>query len=130
MVPFPAKAIMLLIADYQQNRESAMKGDKGGMADDEFTGETVDTDDGDDWDDQGDGGFDGVGFDDEWGENLEEEDDTDPELINQGVYNLNMTEYLSGFLQTCAASNISNFGAIADQVLDHGEKKILKSIIS
>ncbi|KAJ3249603.1 Importin 9 [Chytriomyces hyalinus] len=131
MIPFPAKAVMLLLADYQQNRESAMKGDKGGMAADEFTGETADSEDGEEWDDLDDEeGGDAFGFGDGWGDNDEEEDTTDPELINKDVYDLNMTEYLSSFIISCATNNVSNFSIISDQMLDSGEKKILGSILS
>ncbi|KAJ3401754.1 Importin 9 [Chytriomyces hyalinus] len=131
MIPFPAKAVMVLLTDYQQNRESAMKGDKGGMAADEFTGETADSEDGEEWDDLDDeAGVDAVGFGEDWGDNDEEEDTTDPELINKDVYDLNMTEYLSSFIISCAANNVSNFSNIADQILDSGEKKILGSILS
>ncbi|KAI8831786.1 hypothetical protein BJ741DRAFT_711230 [Chytriomyces cf. hyalinus JEL632] len=131
MIPFPAKTVMLLLADYQQNRESAMKGDKGGMAADEFTGETADSEDGEEWDDLDDEtGVDDFGFGEDWGDNDEEEDTTDPELINNDVYDLNMTEYLATFITSCAANNVSNFLIIADQILDSGEKKILGAILS
>ncbi|ORY53662.1 ARM repeat-containing protein [Rhizoclosmatium globosum] len=131
MIPFPAKAIMLILADYQQNRESAMKGDKGGV--DELTGDTIDTEeDSGDWDDLEEQGFDDFGFGNgDWADNNDEaEETTDPELINKEVYDLNMTEYLGTFVKHYASNSRDTFNVIANQMLDNGEKKILASIMA
>ncbi|KAJ3073022.1 hypothetical protein HDU98_002402 [Podochytrium sp. JEL0797] len=135
MVPFPVKALMLILADYQQNRESAMKGDRAVGADaDEFTGETEGSEDvSGEWDDLEDdgpaGGFDEFGLGNDWfGNNDESEDDTDPELINKEVYDLKMTDYLANFVRNYAAGN-PHFSVVANQMLDNGEKKILAQIM-
>ncbi|KAJ3130777.1 hypothetical protein HK100_007495 [Physocladia obscura] len=128
MISFPAKAFKLLLKDYQQNRESAMKGDKAAV--DELTGDSVDTEDeSGEWEDDA-AELDEAG---DWFEvdgNEEEDDDTDPDLINNDIYNLKMTDYLSNFVKTCVQNNGVQFGAIANQILDGAEKKILASILS
>ncbi|KAJ3385306.1 Importin 9 [Entophlyctis sp. JEL0112] len=130
-IPFTAKAFKLILKDYQQNRESALKGDSNGIVD-EFSAETNDSeeDNSGEWEDEftagGNDDFDDVA---EW-ENDKENDDTDPELINERVYNLSMSEFLSSFIKDCAQSNSLRFQELAQQALDDSERKILASIMS
>ncbi|KAA1471630.1 ARM repeat-containing protein [Dentipellis sp. KUC8613] len=126
-VPFPVKALKLLLHDLQTNGEAASMAAPGGMLD-------IESDDGRDWvqDDEwteeeklNQGlkqdelaflsdiiGVKGSAFDDD--DYLDDGDDED--LRNDPISQIDLREHTISFLQQCAASNAGNFAALVDQL--------------
>ncbi|TFY51032.1 hypothetical protein EVG20_g11201, partial [Dentipellis fragilis] len=121
-VPFPVKALKLLLHDLQTNGEAASMAAPGGMLD-------IDSDDGDEeWTEEeklNQGlkqdelaflsdiiGVKGSAFDDD--DYLDDGDDED--LRNDPISQIDLREHTVSFLQQCAASNAGNFAALVDQL--------------
>ncbi|KAJ7665464.1 ARM repeat-containing protein [Mycena polygramma] len=118
-IPFPVKALKLLLHDVQSGGESATISAQGETYD-------VDSDDGDEeWAEEeklnpNDEfeflseliGPKGMAFDND--DVLEEEDDED--LQKDPVSTMDMQEHLLTFFRECAARNTSNFSAVVDQM--------------
>ncbi|KAJ7823248.1 ARM repeat-containing protein [Mycena leptocephala] len=118
-IPFPVKALKLLLHDVQSGGESATITAQGESYE-------VDSDDGDeDWAEEENVkpndefeflseliGPKGMAFDND--DVLEEEDDED--LQKDPVSTMDMQEHLLSFFRECAARNTSNFSAVVDQM--------------
>ncbi|KAL7284955.1 hypothetical protein ACG7TL_000044 [Trametes sanguinea] len=122
-VPFPVKALKLLLHELQSGGESATMGfNSADLAD-------LDSDDGDEeWteEEKANQGFKadelaflsdmlgprGMAFDND--DALEEEDDED--LKNDPVSTMDMQAHLVSFLKECAARNTNHFSAVVDQL--------------
>ncbi|KAF7307222.1 ARM repeat-containing protein [Mycena indigotica] len=120
-IPFPVKALKLLLHDVQAGGESATITAQGDTFD-------VDSDDGDDdWADEDKVGNHkedefaylsdligprGVAFDND--DILEQDDDED--LKKDPVSTMDMQAHLHSFFRECAARNTSNFSALVDQM--------------
>ncbi|KAI0325407.1 ARM repeat-containing protein [Cubamyces sp. BRFM 1775] len=122
-VPFPVKAVKLLLHELQSGGEAASMGfDAADVAD-------LDSDDGDEeWteEEKANQGFKadefaflsdmlgprGMAFDND--DALEENDDED--LKNDPVSTMDMQAHLLSFLKECAARNTNNFSAVVDQL--------------
>ncbi|KAJ3327723.1 Importin 9 [Blyttiomyces sp. JEL0837] len=137
-IPFPAKALSLLLSDYQQQRKmpkvpGGMLGDGGD--DDETTEDTVGTE------------FSNIEFNlflccrrttgkmtrltDDFLDGLDDEDDNfDAELMNPAISELNGEEFLKGFFKNCAQHNVFSFNAVAEQYLLAKEKKLLTGVLA
>ncbi|KAI9328762.1 armadillo-type protein [Zopfochytrium polystomum] len=154
MIPFPAKAMKLLIKEYEEQRTASKSllsaGGGGGFGfeeDDERTGDTEDSRD-DEWEDEDDddevdelggGGGGNFGFSKEWldGEFDDDDDDdeVDDELVVEYVKSVNTQtpfpvcvpqEYIKDVLRACVA----RFGSLADHCLTAAEKKTLQAVLS
>lgn len=146
MMPFPIKAMMLLITDYEQHRISGGKGISIGnsgavfaAAEDEESGggHTDDADDEvedvDEWEDDFDsataiGG--GMGFGNDWldADGEDDEDEVDPELAVDFIVNLNPTEFMKDILKGCL--HHSRYRDMAEHFLNPTEKSILEGILA
>ncbi|KAJ3299143.1 hypothetical protein HK104_009937 [Borealophlyctis nickersoniae] len=139
MIPFPAKAVKLLLADLQQNLDSEMAGPSlrgvGGLVD-EATDETVDSDEDDeDWED-----VEGPGDKFQYLSDILDEGDivdvdatdfegADSDLWDDPIYQTNMKVYLLDFFKTCRAQNTNNFAQLCEHFLTEPEKKRLQNAI-
>ncbi|CDO77258.1 hypothetical protein BN946_scf184753.g8 [Trametes cinnabarina] len=135
-IPFPVKALKLLVHELQSGGESAAMGfNSADLAD-------LDSDDGDEeWteEERANQGFKadelaflsdmlgprGMAFDND--DALEEDDDED--LKNDPVSTMDMQAHLVSFLKECAARNTNNFSAIVDQ-LNPDEILVVRKAVS
>ncbi|KAF8963883.1 armadillo-type protein [Flammula alnicola] len=134
-IPFPVKALKIILHDIQSGGESATMSAQGEVFD-------VDSDDGDeDWAEEGgaDQGFKndefaflsdligpkGMAFDND--EVLDDNDDED--LQNDPVSQMDMQANLFAFLRECAARNTNNFTAVVEQ-LSPEEMLVVRRIVA
>ncbi|TFY79832.1 hypothetical protein EWM64_g4180 [Hericium alpestre] len=133
-IPFPVKALKLLLHDLQTNGEAASMSAPGGLLD-------VDSDDGDEeWTEEeklNQGfkedefaflsdviGVKGSAFDDD--DILDETDDE--ELRNDPISQIDLREHTINFLQECASRGVGNFPALVDQ-LSAEETVVIKRVL-
>ncbi|TPX42783.1 hypothetical protein SeMB42_g04991 [Synchytrium endobioticum] len=137
-IPFPAKAIKLLLVELMQNVESAVAGSRSGAANvgglvGESDEATLDSDDedGDDegWEDLEESG--GIeleflnGFNPEVNQ-IDEGDDAD--IRSDPIYHINLKEYLTSFFKDCYSNDTNQFHLICGQYLNAGEQEYLSAI--
>ncbi|KAG6810962.1 hypothetical protein H0H92_009610 [Tricholoma furcatifolium] len=136
-IPFPLKALKLLLHDVQSGGDSATISAASGLGQSTGTGQgetwDVDSDDGDEaWEDKDDDvaylsellGPRGMAFDDD--EVLGADDDED--LKNDPVSEMDMQAHLVSFFKECAAHNTSDFSTLVSQ-LSVEETLVLRQII-
>ncbi|KIK67465.1 hypothetical protein GYMLUDRAFT_69648 [Collybiopsis luxurians FD-317 M1] len=131
-VPFPVKAIKILLHEVQSGGEPATMGNAQEFVDD------VDSDDGDDdWADAGEVtkesefeflseliGPKGMAFDND--DILDDSDDED--LKGDPISQIDMQEHLVSFLKECAARNTNQFASVVDQ-LSAEETLVVRRIV-
>ncbi|KAM6498769.1 Armadillo-type fold, partial [Amanita muscaria] len=136
-VPFPVKALKLLVREIQSGGESATITARGGDAVD------VESDDGDEeWTEEEklNQGFKvdefaflsdmigpkGVKFDDDDVPNIL--NDIDAEFADDPVYQMDMQSHLASFIKECAARNANHFTSIVDQ-LSAEEMLVIRGVV-
>ncbi|KII94307.1 hypothetical protein PLICRDRAFT_50286 [Plicaturopsis crispa FD-325 SS-3] len=134
-IPFPVKAIKILLHDIQSSGESATLNARGGNLE-------VDSDDGDDeWaeDEASNQGFEkeefaflsemlgpkGLAFDND--DVLDDSDDED--LKTDPVSQMDMQGHLVSFFRECASRNTSNFSGVVDQ-LTAEESMVVRRVVT
>ncbi|KAI9007390.1 armadillo-type protein [Gaertneriomyces semiglobifer] len=127
-IPFPAKALKLILTELQHQQESRMRAAVPSIGNED----TVDDEDDEgEWDDEP-----GSSWLEEIA-NLErtvdmdaEGDDEDPDLINDPIYQMDLKQYLVDFCRTCARENKNGFMDIYARWLTDDEKSQMKGYVS
>ncbi|KAI9028536.1 armadillo-type protein [Hyaloraphidium curvatum] len=157
-IPFPAKAIKLLLWDFKTNLENAVT--TASPAQNEPESDVLEEEDGSseagDWEDVDEES--GLATPDEFtylsGElrplaalctfssarsaeladegaaDWKEEESLDPDLRNDPIYHTNMKEYLVQFFKSCQAQDLNHFSTISSQYLTDQERKVLHFVLS
>ncbi|KAG1592125.1 hypothetical protein G6F48_002850 [Rhizopus delemar] len=126
-ISVPAKIIKLLIADTTNN----LIADQTHIEDAESVGDDEDVGD---WEDVEDDHFatrNDINLLSDMLANIEDNDDEEdnPELKNDPIYQTDMKVYLTDFLRNCHAHNVNNFHQICSTQLNQEEKETLQYIL-
>ncbi|TPX69623.1 hypothetical protein SpCBS45565_g02263 [Spizellomyces sp. 'palustris'] len=137
VIPFPAKAIKLLLVELQHQTESQMgrASRRGNPDDEEETTEGVDSDEEDvDWED-----VDRIQRDDFLADLISkggvvdvdatDYEGADEELWSNPIYQMDLKAYLAEFFQTSARENTQGFLQLCDGFLNEAEKERLRGIV-
>ncbi|KAI8921286.1 armadillo-type protein [Powellomyces hirtus] len=139
MIPFPANAIKLLLVEVQHQSESRMgrpsaRGSAGFEDDEGELDESWESGDEEDesWEDVagGDPFLSGLMADGPDTFEMGEYDDTDPELLNEPLYQTDLKTYLIDLFKQCVRENTAGFGPLCDQYLNETEKQNLRALTS
>ncbi|KXS21609.1 ARM repeat-containing protein [Gonapodya prolifera JEL478] len=146
IVPFPVKAIKLLIWDFGQNWEettakqlvkAALDEDSDDGGEDGGDEDVEDDGEGDDWEDVNDSPFVSAENYKYLSDLIESgvvdldsgDDEDDPDLKADPVYHIEMREYFVSFFKTCQSENVCGFQEIYSQHLGAHERKKLRSLV-
>ncbi|KAI8821647.1 armadillo-type protein [Fimicolochytrium jonesii] len=137
IIPFPAKAIKLILVELQHQSDSQMgklstRGNYRDEDDGDEEGSWDDEDESEEWED------DFIGADpvmkgmmgDLGADELENLGKDNAEASNDPVYKIDLKAYLTEFLRTCAQTDMNSFSALCEQYLNGKEKEYVRVVLS